>query len=109
MTRKSDKPPVDKPRTITQADKVISAFGGPKVLSSQLRVTIATVYRWQYPRTRGGSDGLVPAYMWPDLLDLADEMGVELTADHFYPAHNRERNSGKRARSTEVSQLRLFD
>jgi len=52
--------------TTGKADTIIAAFGGPytvaKILSEAegRKVSASAVYRWTYPRYRGGTDGFIP-------------------------------------------------
>ena len=66
------------------ARRVIAAFAtdkrsGEYVLAKALGCSVATVYRWDYPRERGGTEGLIPARWQKDILRAAAEHGVELT------------------------------
>lgn len=46
---------------MTQARKIIDALGGAQKTAELLGYTPATVYRWTYPKSRGGTDGLLPS------------------------------------------------
>ena len=69
----------------TQAEMLIRTFGGVPKLAAALRVRPTTLYRWKYPSTRGGTDGLVPCQYWPHILAAADNIGITLSYDHFLP------------------------
>jgi hypothetical protein len=61
------------------ADIVIYRFGGVRPLARLLGKDPSTIHRWKQPAKRGGLDGRVPSAVQVRLLDLAREMGVELS------------------------------
>lgn len=73
------------PRVLTQAERIIAKFGGPYKLAEQLGVRPSTVYRWTYPKSKGGSDGVIPTKSINKLLRLARVHGIFLTGDDLYP------------------------
>ena len=44
------------------------------------------VYKWTYPKERGGCDGLIPSRYHSLLLRAAKERGVELSPNDFFEA-----------------------
>lgn len=42
------------------------------------------VYRWMYPKDRGGTGGLIPQSEAPTLLQYARANGIELSAEEFF-------------------------
>ncbi len=69
-----------------QAHTILAKFGGPRRLASILRAIgkpkdVATIYKWTYPRSKGGTSGFIPTSMWPDLLSAARYDGVLLKAE----------------------------
>ena len=50
-----------------------------------LGVDVSRVYRWTYPRSRGGSDGVIPARHQARLLSEASKRGLPLRPDDFFP------------------------
>jgi hypothetical protein len=66
------------------ARRVIEKFAtdkrsGEYVLARALGCSVATVYRWDYPRARGGTDGRIPARWQTEILRAAAELGIKLT------------------------------
>lgn len=47
--------------------------------------TYATVFRWDYPRAKGGTGGFIPTKAWPDILLAARCDGIILTSEDFDP------------------------
>lgn len=47
--------------------------------------TYCSVYKWAYPTSRGGSNGLIPQNIWPSLFEAARIDGILLTSDDFDP------------------------
>jgi hypothetical protein len=68
------------------AEHVIEKCGGPKVVSEWLGLDLSNIYRFTYPRSRGGTDGIIPAHHQPVLLAKARENGIDLTPNDFFPA-----------------------
>jgi hypothetical protein len=52
---------------------------------------ISRVYRWMYPKERGGTGGLIPHGDALALLDFAKANDVALTPDEFFAKHQSER------------------
>lgn len=75
------------------AYSIVRALGGAPAVAGRIGRSPSVVYRWSYPKARGGLGGNVPADVRPDLIDLAAELGVSLGHDDFYP----ERTSGEMA------------
>lgn len=42
------------------AERVIEAFGGAKRLADLTGIDLSSIYRWKYPKDRGGTDGAIP-------------------------------------------------
>jgi len=49
-------------------------------------VDVSRVYRWTYPKNRGGTGGLVPAKHQARLLQLAREAGRQIEPSDFFPS-----------------------
>ncbi len=47
---------------------------------------VSRVYRWMYPKDRGGTGGLIPQKEQPALLGFARQNGIELNERDFFPA-----------------------
>lgn len=76
----------------TQADRIFNKFGGVPALSKALaRVgesatrSLSALYRWNLPKVKGGSAGIVPTSAWPDIMRAARLEGVMLTPDDCFP------------------------
>ncbi|SFJ68745.1 helix-turn-helix domain-containing protein [Methylobacterium brachiatum] len=67
----------------TPAEKIIAKFDGARSLAHAIGVKPSAVYRWTYPRERGGTGGYVPTAHIPKIKDAADLLGVVLTAEDW--------------------------
>lgn len=47
---------------------------------------VSRVYRWMYPKSRGGTGGLIPQADMPALLAYAVENMIDLSPAEFFPA-----------------------
>ena len=84
-----DKIPLEK-LELTQAERIIKKFGGPGRLASILEQIgrskhRSSIYKWVYPREKGGTGGLVPTAAWPDVFAAARFEGVLITAEDIDP------------------------
>jgi hypothetical protein len=75
---------------MTQAERVLNAFGGPRSLAAILKAvgrprSIPAIQRWTYPRSRGGSDGYIPGSAWDDLFLAAAHAKVVLSSKLLDP------------------------
>ena len=61
-----------------QAKKIIDAFGGASTLARHLNLPKATVYKWNYPKEKNGTDGLIPSHRVADIIKLGTELEIEL-------------------------------
>lgn len=68
----------------TVAENVIAKCGGFKQVSEWLGLDLSNVYRFTYPRTKGGTDGVIPAQHQAVLLAKARENGLDLCPDDFF-------------------------
>lgn len=66
------------------ARSVIAKIGIEKV-SEITGKHVSRVYRWMYPKGRGGTGGLIPQADQPAILSYANENGIELTERDFFP------------------------
>lgn len=69
----------------TVAQRIISRFGGESALAAALGVDVSRVYRWTYPKSRGGTDGLIPAKHHPVILVKAQQMSIKVDPSDFCP------------------------
>lgn len=78
----------DTPRS--QAEAIIRRFGGPRDLARALAKVGAprdpsTIYRWTYPRSQGGTGGLIPTSAIKDIKRAAMITGVVLRPEDWDP------------------------
>lgn len=66
------------------AENVIRKCGGHQVVADWLGVDVTRVYRWTYPRERGGTGGLVPTKHQSALLERARQEGIPLEPADFF-------------------------
>jgi len=66
------------------AENIIQKCGGPRVVAEMVGIHISNVYRWTYPRERGGGGGLIPAVHQRVILVKAKERGIEISPDDFF-------------------------
>lgn len=75
----------------TQADRVIARFGSPQGLKAAFETAgvpgrdLISIYRWRYPRSKGGTDGQIPNAAWDDIHRAARIEGIVLTAEDLDP------------------------
>lgn len=67
------------------AKTVIDLCGGPLAVSRMVGVDRVNVYRWAYPKDRGGTGGTIPAGQQLKLLIEARRRGIDLRPEHFFP------------------------
>jgi len=67
----------------TPADIVIRLFGGEMAVAAICNIHLSGVYRWRYPKERGGTCGNVPARHHPALLLAARKERVPLEPAHL--------------------------
>lgn len=65
------------------AQNIIDKCGGVRPISLWLKITTKSVYCWTYPKSKGGSGGLVPSKYQSPLLQKAVESGVNLSPNDF--------------------------
>lgn len=51
---------------------------------------VSRVYRWMYPKERGGTGGLIPQTDQPAILQYALSRGIDLSPADFFPSPKRE-------------------
>jgi hypothetical protein len=67
------------------AERVIGKLGGPRAVAGMLAMSTQAVYKWTWPRERGGTGGLIPSRRQIELMVAAKQRGVILTKDDFFP------------------------
>jgi hypothetical protein len=68
-----------------QSSRIIDKFGGARRLAKLLGFEPSRVYKWTYPKEKGGTDGLVPAACIRAIQSLAELEGVVLTESDWAP------------------------
>ena len=66
------------------AKRIIEKFGGHRVVAGILGLSVVSVYRFTYPKEKGGTGGLVPSEHVQTLLTVAPDLGVDLSASDFF-------------------------
>lgn len=66
------------------AARVIDKCGGPERVAEMLGVHVSRVYRWTYPKERGGTGGTIPTRHQNDLLTKARDNGCTLQPSDFF-------------------------
>lgn len=76
----------------SQADTVIEKFGGVQPLiemarsvDPELSWAPSTIYRWTYPKSEGGTGGIIPPNSLGFLMRVARIHGIRLVPEDFYP------------------------
>lgn len=76
----------------SQAERIYEKFGGVKNLTAAINAlgpeysrTIHAVYKWSYPREKGGSGGVIPSHAIGTVQKAAIMMGIHLTVEDLYP------------------------
>jgi hypothetical protein len=75
------------------AAKIIEKCGGHQAVAEMIHVDVSRVYRWTYPRDRGGSDGTIPAKHQTKLLAEATNRGIDLSPADFFPSQDAVREA----------------
>jgi len=63
---------------INDAKSVIEKFGGIKALASAINKDPATIYRWTYPKIKGGTGGLIPTSSLNKITEAAQRLNISL-------------------------------
>lgn len=76
----------------SQAVRVIAKFGGARALARALAAigesayrNPSSVYRWTYPRSKYGTDGVIPTAALSAVVKAARYAGVLLTVEDLFP------------------------
>ena len=69
-----------------QAQRIIDRFGGVPALSAAIKKDVSAIYKWNYPRKSGGTDGLVPSSAIPEVMKAADVLGIEFKQGDWDPS-----------------------
>lgn len=76
--------PTDADHVSPVAQAVIEKCGGFEAVAGWLRLHLSNVYRFTYPRSRGGTGGLIPAKYQATLLAKAREANIDLQPLDFF-------------------------
>lgn len=71
-------------RNLEPASTVIAKIGGVDVAAKVTGKHVSRIYRWTYPREKGGTGGVIPHDDATKLLKHASEHKLELTAADFF-------------------------
>lgn len=69
----------------TPAEIIINKCGGPDATAALLGLHRISVLRWDYPKERGGSGGLIPTRHQNTLLRKARKKGIDISPSDFFP------------------------
>jgi hypothetical protein len=83
-TRDYRKYPGMRTGNLEPANSVIRALGGFEAVAAITGKHISRVYRWTYPKARGGTGGYIPPAEAETLLAHAKENGLQVTAADFF-------------------------
>lgn len=75
---------------LSQSERVIGKFGSaPNLARALLAIgspkTVTSIYRWVYPKEKGGTGGLVPPQAWDAIIKAAHYEGIQITSEDFDP------------------------
>lgn len=76
---------MERPDRLEPAKSIIERLGGEATVSAATKTAYTAPYRWQQPKDKGGTGGLIPQKHHRTLLDLAHERGVPLNPAEFLP------------------------
>lgn len=92
MNKKPVDPFNDQQAPKSQAERIIAKFGGARKLARALKRLSpdkhrdpATIFRWTYSKSKGGSAGLVPTAALADVAEAARLEGIFLDPSDFDP------------------------
>lgn len=68
-----------------QAQRIVDKFGGPRRLAYAAGLEPSRVYRWLYPKARGGTGGIIPSAAVAQVQQAALVANVDLTPEDWAP------------------------
>lgn len=71
-------------RNLEPASTVIAKIGGVDIAAQVTGKHVSRIYRWTYPREKGGTGGVIPHEDATKLLKHASDHKIELTAADFF-------------------------
>jgi hypothetical protein len=66
------------------AKTILKKCGGAYQVAAWLKLNPSQVYRWTYPRSRGGTGGYIPTKRQAELMRKARENGIPLEPSDFF-------------------------
>lgn len=66
---------------LNDAKYIIKRFGGIKALATAINKDPATIYRWTYPKEKGGTNGGIPNSAQAKITDAAKRLGISLNGN----------------------------
>jgi len=69
----------------TQARRIFIKFGGPRRVAAATGHDPSCVYRWDYPKSKGGTGGIVPLDALRKVRIAARAEGILLTDEDLSP------------------------
>lgn len=60
-------------------------------MATILEVNVSRVYRWTYPKSRGGTDGEIPSRHYAKILREGKKRGISVDVLDFFPKEKRVR------------------
>lgn len=67
------------------AQNIISKFGGAQVLAELLNINVSNVHRWTYPKSRGGTGGVIPTRHQLKILKIGKKKKIKVNPQDFFP------------------------
>ena len=69
---------------LNPAKSIITKLGGVEAVADVTGKHVSRVYRWMYPRERGGTGGVIPHDDARKLMAAAADRGVEIDPAEFF-------------------------
>lgn len=66
------------------AQSIVEKCGGHQAVAEMTGASVSRVFRWTYPKDRGGTDGIIPARHQRTLLNEATKRGIDLRPEDFF-------------------------
>lgn len=66
---------------MSQAQTVISKFGGVGALAAATGFSVNSIYKWTYAKEKGGTGGVIPGDKLPVVLGAAKDRDINITVD----------------------------
>ncbi len=67
------------------ASTIVKRLGGPATVAAAVGTALTAPYRWQYPRAKGGTNGVIPQRHHRALIEFAKANAIALSAEDFLP------------------------